>query len=381
MLPCAFPKRDVPCTPNLGRFIFSSQLPLSPLPSPRHYQYRRTMAVGETTTLNASERKTLAAFHSSWPLRTLPDVIKPYAELIRIHRPAGIMMFYFPCLYGTFLVGCLGHDISLSDMGTANAKLFLLSFLLRGMLCTWNDVIDQDIDRQVARTRIRPLARRAISTTQALVWTLIQCVLILGVFLLLPQDCFVYALPFLGLHILYPFAKRVTHHPQLMLGFAHSLGVFVSFPALGQSIALGRGPWSANATGALSLSAAIIFWTLLNDTIYAAQDVDDDSKAGVGSTMIYWGDAARMFLRVLVLFQLLSLVAVFFVIKDTAPSGGVFYTSLTCGGTALGLVTMVERVDLREPASCAWWFNQGNVLVGYGIGSGLVGEYFLGLLQ
>ena len=291
------------------------------------------------------------------------------------------MMFYFPCLYGTFLVGCLGHGISLFSMVTANAKLLLLSFLMRGMLCTWNDIIDQNIDRQVARTRIRPLARRAISTTRAAAWTLVQTVLVLGTFLVLPQDCFLYALPFLALHVLYPFTKRVTHHPQIVLGFAHSLGVFVSFPALGQSIPFSLDAQYANATGAFCLSAAIVFWTLLNDTIYAAQDVDDDHKAGVGSTMIYWGDAARAFLRVLVLFQLLSLIAVLFVIKDSAPSGGMVYTALTCGGTALGLFTMVEGVDLKEPASCGWWFNRGNVLVGYGIGSGLVGEYLVGLLR
>ena len=84
------------------------------------------------------------------------------------------MMFYLPCLYGTFLVGCLGNEINLLSMGIANMNLFLLSFLMRGMLCTWNDVIDQDIDRQVARTRIRPIARGAISTTQAVIWTLIR---------------------------------------------------------------------------------------------------------------------------------------------------------------------------------------------------------------
>ncbi|KAM0796602.1 para-hydroxybenzoate-polyprenyltransferase Coq2 [Usnea florida] len=339
------------------------------------------MAARADSTLSTSEPKVLEAFHSSWPLSILPDVIKPYAELIRIHKPAGIMMFYFPCLYGTFLVGCLGHEINILSMAIANAKLFLLSFLMRGMLCTWNDIVDQDIDRQVARTRIRPLARGAISTTQAAIWTLIQIVLVLVNFLILPKDCFFYALPFLGLHTLYPFAKRVTHHPQLILGFAHSLGVFVSFPALGQSILLGLDTRYANAAGAFYLSAAIVFWTLLNDTIYAAQDVDDDSKAGVGSTMIYWGSAARMFLRTLALFQLLSLIAVLFVIKDATPSAGIVYSSLTCGGTALGLLTMVERVDLKEPASCAWWFNQGNVLVGYGIGSGLVGEYLVSRLQ
>ena len=339
------------------------------------------MAAKADSRLSVPERRILERWHNSWPLSSLPDSVKPYAELIRIHKPAGIMMFYFPCLYGTFLAGCLGHDITLFSMGAANAKLLVLSFLLRGMLCSWNDVIDQDIDRQVARTRIRPLARRAISTTQAVAWTILQIILVLSTFLFLPQKCFILALPFLILHFLYPFTKRVTHHPQLVLGFAHSLGIFISFPVLGQSIPLSLTAWNANATGAFCLSAAIVFWTLLNDTIYAAQDVSDDRKAGVGSTMVYWGDDARMFLRILALFVMLSLIAGSFVIKESAPSGGLVYTALTCGGTALGLFAMVERVNLEEPASCEWWFNRGNVLVGYGIGSGLVGEYVVGLVQ
>ena len=84
--------------------------------------------------LNDHEIMTLRECHESWPLRILPDVVTPYAALIRIQKPAGIMIFYFPCLYGTFLVGCLDHDIGLSSITTANAKLFLLSFLLRWTL-------------------------------------------------------------------------------------------------------------------------------------------------------------------------------------------------------------------------------------------------------
>ena len=106
------------------------------------------MAARAASTLSASECKILEACHTSWPLSTLPDVIKPNAELIRNHKTACIMMFYFPCLYCTFLVGCLGHDISLFSMHTAKAKLFLLEFLMRGLLCTWSDTMDQGIDHQ-----------------------------------------------------------------------------------------------------------------------------------------------------------------------------------------------------------------------------------------
>ncbi|KAI1180226.1 putative 4-hydroxybenzoate polyprenyl transferase [Nemania sp. FL0916] len=340
------------------------------------------MAITTDIKLSPQERQTLRALHESFPLNAIPGAARPYAELIRIHRPTGILMFYFPCLYGTFLVGALGHPVPVSDMAEANAKLFLLSFLLRGTLCSWNDILDQDFDRQVTRTRIRPLARGAVSTTAALLWTWAQTTLVFGAFaLLLPRLCLIYAAPFLALHVLYPFAKRWTHHPQLMLGFAHSLGVFVAFPALGQRISVGGyGDSVSNAAGAVFLCAGVIFWTLVNDTIYAAQDVADDAKAGVGSTILYWGDSTRTFLRVLGALTVLSLLAITFVIRGLSPAGGTLYTALTCGASALALFSMVEWVDLNEPASCGWWFNKGNLLVGCGIGSGLVGEYLANLL-
>ena len=291
------------------------------------------MSVKAIHMLNDHEKKALRECHESWPLRILPDVVTPYAELIRIQKPAGIMMFYFPCLYGTLLFSCLDNNIGLSSITVANAKLFLLSFLLRGILCSWNDIIDQDIDRQVARTRIRPLARRAISTSQAAVWTLAQMVLLYGAFTSLPRGCFTYARPFLVLHVLYPFTKRVMHHPQLVLGFAHCLGIFISLPTLGQSMRIRE--FQAHTASAFCLSAAIIFWTLLNDTIYAAQDVEDDLKAGVGSTTAYWGDLTRTFLRILGVLQLLSLAAVSLILKNSTSSNAIIYSTLTCGGTGL----------------------------------------------
>ena len=134
----------------------------------------------------------------------------------------------------------------------------------------------------MARTRVRPLARKAISTQEALAWNLLQAVSTLAVYLWLPGACLTYSIPFFGLHLLYPFAKRFTDHPQLVLGFAYSLGIFVAFPALGQALyPFDSGVPPGNNMGAYSLTAVIVFWTLLNDTIYSAQDVEDDAKAGL----------------------------------------------------------------------------------------------------
>lgn len=329
--------------------------------------------------LNATEKQALDRFHKSWPLRFVPDSMKPYAELLRIHKPAGVAMFYFPCLYGTFLVGALGWKPDLKSMVLVNMQLLLLSFLMRGALCTWNDVLDQDLDRQVARTRIRPLARKAVSTTNALIFTAVQAVLVWLCLNDLPGKCLTYALPFLALHVFYPFSKRLTNHPQFILGIAHSSGVFISFPALGQKLSI-QAEYNTNFISAVAMSLAILFWTLLNDTIYAAQDIEDDKKAGIGSTMIAWEGQAKNILRGLALLTVVALAVVSTILKYNSPFGGAIYTALTVVGTAAGLWLMVEGVNLEDPASCGWWFNQGNVLVGMAIGSGLVGEYLASAL-
>jgi 4-hydroxybenzoate polyprenyltransferase len=341
-----------------------------------------------TTTTTAADRESLLmdkdalqvvqAIHRSWPLWMLPDFLKPYGELLRLHRPAGIAMFYFPCLYGTFLVGALAEAQSTEFLGRIaeeNVKLLVLSFLLRGVLCTLNDIIDKEVDRQVQRTRIRPLARAAVSVRAALIFTALQ-VGVVGLCFqaLFPRDCLSAALPFLALHIFYPFAKRLTHHPQFILGIAHMNGIFMSFPALGVP-ALKLTQLSPSSSSAVSLGMAILFWTLLNDTIYAAQDLTDDKKAGVGSTMIYWEHHARAFLRVLGLLTVVALLGISFVMTTMlSPARGVLYTAFTCGGTGLGLYLMVELVNLNDPASCGWWFNRGNVMVGVAIASGLIVE-------
>ena len=335
------------------------------------------MAILKTRDLMQSDQQSIQKIHNCWQMRSLPASAKPYAELLRIHKPAGIAMFYLPCLYGTFLVGLHGPARDFPSLVLINSKLLLLSFLLRGTLCTWNDLLDQDIDRQVARTRIRPIARGAVSSAQALIFTISQGLLVAACFRTMPLNSFRYALPFLALHIAYPLAKRSTHHPQLVLGFAHSLGIFIAFPALGQE--LPRKPrLDSPLLGALSLGLAIVFWTVLNDTIYAAQDLEDDKKASVGSTMIYWEQNAKVFLRILAVLTVAALLVVGVNLKSIPPYHGIFYNVLTCGGTAVGLLLMVEWVNLKDPVSCGWWFNRGNVLVGVAIASGIVGEYIAG---
>ena len=109
--------------------------------------------------------------------------------------------------------------------------------------------------------------------------------------------------------------------------------------------------FQSHAMSAFCLSAAIVSRTMLNDTVYAAQDVEDDLTAGVGSTVVYWGGFTRAFLRILAFLQLLSLAAVSLILKSLTSSDAIIYSTLTCGGTGLVLYDMVEMVDLKSPAS------------------------------
>lgn len=343
------------------------------------------MAPNEALQLNASERAALEEMHGSWPLNAIRHAFKPYAELMRVHRPAGIMIFYFPCLYGVFLAGILTPSIDVGTILVTNAKLFLLSFLMRTTFCTWNDILDQDLDRQITRTRIRPLARRAVSTTNALVFTAFQAWLLLSVFAFLPWSCFIYAIPFLLIHIVYPLTKRWTYHSQLVLGLGVALGPVIAFPALDLSLWPSGSLWSLSASdqthtcSAVLLGAAIVLWTLLNDTIYEAQDLADDPSAGVKSGILYWGEGTRTYLRIMAVLLLLTLGALALVMRDSALTGGMVYAALTCGGTAIGLMWMIEGVDLKDPVSCGWWFHRGNMVLGWAIASGLIGEYLVGV--
>ena len=307
-----------------------------------------------------------------WPVYLFPDSVKPYGELVRIHRPAGLVLCYFPSLFGTLLVGALGKCASPTAMLLVNLKLLILSFFLRNTFVTLNDIVDQDIDRQVERTRTRPLARGALSTREAVIFLISQAVLLFAGFCTLSRHCLLYSLPFLVLHTSYPWAKRFTHHPQVVLGVANSIGIYWAFPALGQKL----GPeFGANTTGAAYLTLSVFIWTITFDTIYAAQDLQDDKKVGVGSTTVYWGTSTKALLRVLAVIQVITLFAITELIREQSQSSGILCLVFTCLGTSLGLGIMIEKVDLDDPVSCGWWFNRGNVLVGITMASGIACEY------
>ncbi|CAN9206108.1 unnamed protein product [Alternaria alternata] len=249
---------------------------------------------------------------------------------------------------------------------STTALFFTGALVMRGAGCTINDLWDRNLDPHVERTRLRPLARRAITPQQAIVFLGGQLTTGLAVLLSLPFECFWYATPSLVLVTLYPLAKRVTYYPQFVLGLTFSWGAMMGFPALGVDLLANQ----AALTAAACLYASNVAWTVLYDMIYAHMDIKDDAKAGIKSIALKHEKETKVVLSGLAVVQLGLLSAT----GVAAGLGPVFFVG-TVGGAAVTLGTMIRRVKLKEVKNCWWWFVNGAWFTGGAISLGLAGEY------
>ncbi len=207
----------------------------------------------------------------------LPRALRPYASLMRLDRPIGAWLLFWPCAWSVALAG-MGSD------GMALILWFGLgAFAMRSAGCVYNDIVDKDLDAQVERTRLRPLANKRVSLKGA--WALLVGLSLVGLVVLLQLDitAALVALGSLVLVAAYPFMKRITWWPQAWLGLVFSWGALVGWPAV-------RGEMDA---AALWLWAGAVFWVIGYDTIYAIQDQEDDALVGVKSSARALGRHAR----------------------------------------------------------------------------------------
>lgn len=206
---------------------------------------------------------------ASWVDR-LPPRAAEYARLARFDRPAGIWLLFWPCLVGGFLAPAAGW--------WPLWPLFLVgATAMRAAGCVYNDIVDRDLDAQVARTASRPVASGAICVRDAWAFLLALSLIGLAVLLALPRPAQIVALGSLLLVAAYPFMKRLTWWPQAWLGLTFNWGVPVGWAAADPAL-------RADFPVMLLAYAACISWTLGYDSIYAAQDIEDDALAGVKSS-------------------------------------------------------------------------------------------------
>jgi len=213
-----------------------------------------------------------------------PPTIQPYLRLMRLDRPIGTWLLYWPCLFGLAL-GAVADSRpfgSWRDWGLV-LLLGIGAIVMRGAGCTYNDIVDREFDAKVARTRGRPIPSGAVSVKQA--WLFAAGLSLIGLAILLMLDPLAIALGAGSLVLIaaYPFMKRITWWPQAWLGLTFNWGALLGFAA---------------QTGTLDaadfvLYAGLFFWTLGYDTIYAHQDKDDDALIGVKSTALLLGARSR----------------------------------------------------------------------------------------
>jgi 4-hydroxybenzoate polyprenyltransferase len=299
-------------------------------------------------------------------LSKLPTTWVPYAQLMRIDRPGGLYAFYFPYLIGTMYAACIAPTPPRPETLLRLALMFLpFNVLIRGAACTWNDNVDQRFDRRVERCRHRPIARGAVSTSQAHIFTLVQLALAFPFTMLLPGTCLPHILISVVLFIVYALMKRITYYPQVVLGFPFAWAIFICVGALGMK------PLTGTATApTLAMFAANILWTITYDTIYAHQDVADDEKAGVKGMALRFRNSTKMLASVLSLLQL-GLLA----LCGQQAGFGTNYFVGTVGGVATALGYYIYDVDLSKPESCGAWFHDQFFIVGGGFVAGLIAEY------
>jgi 4-hydroxybenzoate polyprenyltransferase len=213
----------------------------------------------------------------------LPAPVRPYASLIRLDRPIGAWLLFWPGAWAVALAGMGGGPFEAS--GWALIAWFALgAWAMRSAGCVYNDIVDRDLDRQVERTRLRPLASGRVSLASA--WALLAAMSLIGLVVLLQLEptAQLVALASLALVAAYPFMKRITWWPQAWLGLVFSWAALVGWPAV-------RGTIEAPA---LFLYAGSIFWVIGYDTIYALQDREDDALVGVRSSALALGRHARL---------------------------------------------------------------------------------------
>jgi 4-hydroxybenzoate polyprenyltransferase len=270
-------------------------------------------------------------------------------------------------MFSTLLAATMATPIAAPSAVIGTTALFFIGALvMRGAGCTINDLWDRNLDPHVARTRLRPIARRAITPQQAIVFLGGQLTTGLAVLLSLPFECFWYATPSLFFVALYPLAKRITYYPQFVLGLTFSWGAMMGFPALGIDLISNQ----AALIAASCLYASNVAWTVLYDMIYAHMDIKDDVKAGIKSIALKHEKETKMVLSGLAVVQL-GLLSATGVAAGLSP---VFFVG-SVGGAALTLGTMIRRVKLKEVKDCWWWFVNGAWLTGGAISLGLAGEY------
>lgn len=290
-------------------------------------------------------------------------MLGPYAELMRIHKPAGFFLFLWPPVWG-LTMAAYSRNIPLREYIELLLKSAFGAFIMRSSACTINDIFDRELDASVERTRNRPLASGRISVFAASLFLVLQYVVGIAFFSTFNDQAFyvnmVQMLPMLAA---YPLMKRITHWPQAWLGLAINVGFVSSWVAI-------YGPQFSPYLVACMM-VALWCWTMVYDTIYGCQDRKDDVKIGVRSTAILFGDAV---VPATIGFSIVFIASLAY--AGVLNGNGIPYFAVSVGCSAVFLVWKFIFLDVESSPSCWSFFIQNAYLLGAVVYAGMAVDYF-----
>jgi 4-hydroxybenzoate polyprenyltransferase len=270
----------------------------------------------------------------NWVDTHAPQWSRPYLRLSRLDRPIGSWLLLIPCWWSAALAARVAGEIGQLPLDIV--LFFIGAFAMRGAGCTWNDITDRDLDARVERTRSRPIPAGQVSVRAAMVFLVAQALVGLAVLLQFNRFAVGTGIASLIIVAIYPFMKRITWWPQIVLGLAFSWGALMGF-----AVTLGR----IDAT-ALALYAGSIAWVIGYDTIYAHQDAEDDALIGIKSTALLFGERTH---QALILFYSSAVI----LIGVALYLAGVRWPAwIGLVAFAANLAWQIRRLKIDDPALC-----------------------------
>ncbi|MBL1404369.1 MAG: 4-hydroxybenzoate octaprenyltransferase [Hyphomicrobiales bacterium] len=320
---------------------------------------------------NNTDEMVSDALRGSWVHRFLPKAIWPYAQLARWERPIGWQLLMWPCLWSVMLAaeykGSIQTIVGTQPMGIDEYLNILLptlllfiagAFVMRGAGCTFNDIVDQNIDNKVARTRSRPLPSGRVSKRNA--WIFLGLQLLAGLVILVQFNVTtqIMGVASIVLIVIYPFMKRITWWPQFFLGLAFSWGALMGWSA----IIFEYYPFEYyHLTFSFMIPAIILYlgcicWVIGYDTIYAHQDIEDDAIVGVKSTARLFNKKTKQALIVLYSIAIILFGLAFYFANASRPAW--FGLAIV----AMHLAWQVKTFEYENPEKCLMLFKSNNWL-------------------
>jgi 4-hydroxybenzoate polyprenyltransferase len=269
----------------------------------------------------------------NWVDSVAPAWTRPYLRLARLDRPIGSWLLLLPCWWSAGLAAVAARE----QVNVWHVLLFFVgAFAMRGAGCTWNDIVDRDLDAMVERTRSRPIPSGQVTVAAAFAFLTLQALVGLAVLLQFNRFTILTGFASLAVVAIYPFMKRVTYWPQIALGFAFSWGALMGWPAV-----FGRLDWPA-----LLLYAGAIAWVIGYDTIYAHQDREDDALIGIKSTALLFAERTK---PILAIFYTLAVVLI--ALAGWSCGAGIVF-SLGLVVFAAHLSWQIWRLNIADPLNC-----------------------------